>query len=112
MSFLLLPLALLISTIIFWGNKGEFPALDVQLPSAGSDFFSDLDNDIQRVSKQLFNDGHYADSVSAAFRELNHQVKQEYKRRKNVELDGADLMHKAYSPRNPVTDNQQPQKIS
>jgi uncharacterized protein (TIGR02391 family) len=70
--------------------------------STGFDFFNDLDTNIRRVSQQRFKDGHYADSVSAAFKELNHQVKQEYKRRKNVELDGADLMHQAFSPKNPV----------
>jgi uncharacterized protein (TIGR02391 family) len=80
----------------------EFPPVDAQTQSTGFDFFNDLDTDIRRVSQQLFKDGHYADSVSAAFKELNHQVKQEYKRRKNVELDGADLMHQAFSPKNPV----------
>jgi len=80
----------------------EFPTADVPAQNSGSDFFSDLDTDIRRVSQQLFKDTHYADSVSAAFKELNHQVKQEYKRRKNVELDGAELMHHAFSPKNPV----------
>jgi uncharacterized protein (TIGR02391 family) len=80
----------------------EFPAVDAPTQTPTSDFFMDLDADIRRVSQQLFKDTHYADSVSAAFKELNHQVKQEYKRRKNVELDGADLMRQAFSPKNPV----------
>ena len=71
-----------------------------QIPT--HDFFAELDADVRRVSQQLFKDTHYADSVSTAFKELNYQVKQEYKRRKNVELDGADLMHQAFSPKNPV----------
>jgi uncharacterized protein (TIGR02391 family) len=80
----------------------QFPENGDQDQSTHSDFFSDLDTDIRRVSQQRFKDAHYADSVSAAFRELNHQVKQEYKKRKNLELDGADLMHTAFSPKNPI----------
>ena len=80
----------------------EFPPVDVQPQSSGSDFFDDLDIDIRRVSERLFKDGHYAESVSTAFIELNHQVKQEYKRLKNVELDGAELMHTGFSPHKPV----------
>ena len=80
----------------------EFTTVVGQTESTGSDFFSDLDTDIRRVSQQLFKDGHFADSVSAAFKELNNQVKQGYKERKGVELDDADLMRKAFSPNNPV----------
>jgi len=80
----------------------EFPPVDAQTPSTGSDFFSDLDTDIRRVSEKLFKDGHYADSILAAFKELNDQVKQEYLKQRGEELDGADLMRKAFSPNNPV----------
>ena len=79
----------------------EFP-VETQTQSTGSDFFNDLDTDIRRVSQQLFNNGHHAEAVSAALKELNHQVKQEYKQRKNVDLDGAPLMREALSPNNPV----------
>jgi len=72
------------------------------LPTAPLDFFDELDPDIRRVSEGLFKDRHYGESVSTAFKELNHQVKQEYTRRKGAELDGADLMHTAFSPKNPV----------
>jgi hypothetical protein len=51
-----------------------------------ADFFAELDADVRRVSEQLFKNGHHAEAVSAAFKELNHQVKQEYRKRKNVEL--------------------------
>ncbi len=80
----------------------EFPPVDAQTPSTGADFFSDLDTDIRRVSEKLFKDGHYADSILAAFKELNDQVKQEYLKHRGEELDGADLMRKAFSPNNPV----------
>ncbi len=91
----------------------EFPPVDAQTPSTGFDFFSDLDTDIRRVSEKLFKDGHYADSILAAFKELNDQVKQEYLKQRGEELDGADLMRKAFhqiipcsllpiNPRNPA----------
>jgi hypothetical protein len=54
------------------------------IPDIG--FFADLDADITRVSKQLFKDKHYAEAVSAAFKELNSTVKEEYKKRTNNEL--------------------------
>lgn len=66
----------------------EFPPVDAQTPSTGADFFSDLDTDIQRVSEKLFKDGHYADSILAAFKELNDQVKQKYLKHRGEELDG------------------------
>src|SRR5260370_6081900 len=59
----------------------EFPT--VQAQNTDSDFFNDLDSDIRRVSERLFKNGHHAEAVSNAFKELNHHVKQEYKKRKN-----------------------------
>lgn len=55
-----------------------------QVPSV--DFFDELDSAIRQVSQQLFKDSHYAESVSAAFKELNGQVQEEYKKRRGVEL--------------------------
>jgi uncharacterized protein (TIGR02391 family) len=66
------------------------------------DFFNELDSAIRQVSQQLFKDSHYAESVSAAFKELNRQVQEEYKKRRGVELDGVDLMHTAFSKNNPT----------
>ncbi len=80
----------------------EFPTVATPTQPPTSDFFSDLDTDIRRVSEKLFKDGHYADSILAAFKELNDQVKQEYLKHRGEELDGADLMRKAFSPNNPV----------
>ena len=80
----------------------EFPTVATPTQPPTSDFFSDLDTDIWRVSEKLFKDGHYADSILAAFKELNDQVKQEYLKHRGEELDGADLMRKAFSPNNPV----------
>lgn len=51
----------------------NFRPIDTQTPITASDFFGDLDIDIRRVSEPLFKDGYCAESVSAAFKELNHQ---------------------------------------
>lgn len=57
---------------------------------------------IEVVAKPRFNSGHYGDSVESAFKEINHQIKLEYKNLKGQELDGDNLMHKAFSPKDPV----------
>jgi hypothetical protein len=80
----------------------EFSTVDAQTQSSGSDFFSNLDTDTRRVSEKLFKDGHYVDAILAAFKELNDQVKQKYLKHRSEELDGADLLQKAFSPNNPA----------
>lgn len=57
---------------------------------------------IEHVSKEKFNHGFYADAVESAFKEVNHRVKQIYKKQRNEEKDGQDLMRKAFSPTNPL----------
>ena len=57
---------------------------------------------IERVSKKKFNDGFFADAVESAFKEVNHRVKQIYKKQRNEEKDGQDLMRKTFSPQNPL----------
>ena len=53
-------------------------------------------------AKPRFEAGHYADGVEAALKELNAVVKEMVKRKTGQELDGADLMQKAFSPNAPV----------
>lgn len=57
---------------------------------------------IEHVSKEKFNHGFYADAVESAFKEVNHRVKQIYKKQRNEEKDGQDLMRKTFSPTNPL----------
>ncbi len=57
---------------------------------------------ILRVAKDLFENGFYADSALAAFRELNAVIKAEVKIRTGHEIDGSALMTTAFSVRNPV----------
>ncbi len=52
---------------------------------------------IQGIAKSRFESLHYADAVEAAFKEINQIIKKEYKRIKGVELDGCDLMRKAFT---------------
>lgn len=57
---------------------------------------------IERVSRSRFEADHYADSVEAAFKEINRAVKIIYKSETGEELDGASLMQKAFSPNKPI----------
>jgi len=54
------------------------------------------------VSRSRFETKHYADSIEAALKEINSCVKNIYKTETGKELDGAQLMHKAFPVRNPV----------
>lgn len=57
---------------------------------------------INSVAKGRFNDGHYADAVEAAFKEINTRVKKIYRDRTSIEKDGAKLMQAAFSIQNPI----------
>lgn len=61
-----------------------------------------IDSRIISVSKQKFEDGHYADAVESAYKQINKVVKAEYKRKTSIELDGDSLMRKAFTINNPV----------
>ena len=54
------------------------------------------------VAKGRFDNGHYADAVEAAFKEVNTRVKGIYKNRTSIEKDGVKLMQSAFSPQNPI----------
>ena len=57
---------------------------------------------ISMVAKSRYDNGHYADAVEAAFKEVNTRVKNIYKIRTSIEKDGAKLMQAAFSVHNPV----------
>lgn len=57
---------------------------------------------ISKVCKKKFFDGHYADAVESAFKEVNSRCKKIYKSKTGEEKDGADLMNKLFSPNNPL----------
>ena len=57
-----------------------------------------LHREIARQASQLYLDGHYSNAVEAAVKALNGLVRL----RSGLEIDGAPLMEKAFSPGNPV----------
>lgn len=57
---------------------------------------------VAAVARQRFESGQFADAVEAALKELNTVVKVMVKDFVTSELDGADLMYKAFSPKNPL----------
>jgi len=65
-------------------------------------FWKSMDKNIIAVSKKLFNGGHYADSVFAAFKEVNNRVKHITKNITGRELDGKNLMLTTFSINKPV----------
>lgn len=57
---------------------------------------------ISKSSKELFNNGHYAESVEAAFLEITVRVKNIIKLKTGEDLDGTTAMQKAFSLNNPI----------
>jgi uncharacterized protein (TIGR02391 family) len=66
------------------------------------DFCYLINDRIKAISKSRFESGHYADSVEAAFKEVNSRVKKTVKDTIGKELDGAALMKTAFSVNNPL----------
>ena len=67
-----------------------------------SSIWDNMHPQIISVAKGRFNDGHYADAVEAAFKEINTRVKKIYRDRTSVEKDGSKLMQAAFSIQNPI----------
>jgi uncharacterized protein (TIGR02391 family) len=61
-----------------------------------------IHKDVIRVAKEKFEDGHCADAVESAFKEINTRVKGIVKNKLGRELDGAGLMNTAFSENNPI----------
>ena len=66
------------------------------------DFWSMIHESIIDVAKDKFEHGFYADAVESAFKEINTQVKKIVMAKTGEELDGASLMYKALSERDPI----------
>jgi len=77
-------------------------AADAPAAVRDDSFWSLLHERVMKTAKGRFEAGHYADAVEAALKELNSVVKALVKKATGKELDGADLMHQALSPKNPV----------
>ena len=57
---------------------------------------------IREVAESRFRSGHFADSVEAALKAVNERVREIVKQVTGVEMDGSDLMNRAFSVKNPV----------
>ncbi|TDN96177.1 TIGR02391 family protein [Sunxiuqinia elliptica] len=66
------------------------------------DFWALLHPRVVQLAKSRFENGHYADAVSACLREINMIVKEHVRNAINQELDGAGLMTRAFSANNPI----------
>ncbi len=82
-----------------WEESGE---LGSGISSSVPDFWNIIHKDVTKVSRKKFEDGHYADAVESALKEVNKRVKEIVKSKTGRELDGASLMTTAFSANNPV----------
>lgn len=83
-------------------EKLEDTGEDIEEKVSTSDFWQDIHPKITSVAKRRFETAHYADAVLSAFREVNSCVKKIVMNKTANELDGASLMHTAFSPTNPI----------
>ncbi len=60
-------------------------------------FWHNIHSNIIKVSKKLFDDRYYAEAVFSAFKEVNIQIKEIYKKQTGEELDGKSLMMNAFN---------------
>ena len=66
------------------------------------DFWSIIHPVITNISKKKFEDGHFADAVESALKEVNTRVKEHVKSLTGEELDGSSLMKHAFSLNKPL----------
>lgn len=59
---------------------------------------------VKEISGRKFADGHYADSVESAFKEVVYRVKIYVKEKTGTELDGSKLMYHAMGCNDPIID--------
>lgn len=83
-------------------EEKKFDLSDEFQPVQLCDFWDLVHPHIIGISRSRFESGHYADSVEAAFKEINNCVKKNVKKRIGEDLDGSTLMNRAFSVNNPV----------
>lgn len=64
-------------------------------------FWSHLHPRIRAIGKSRYDAGHYADAVQAGLKEVNNVIKAHYRQLTASEIDGASLMNKAFSVKDP-----------
>ena len=83
-------------------NLEKFKRLDLKQKQEEVIFDNQIHAMISNVCKKKYFDGHYADAVESAFKEVNSRCKKIYKTKVGEEKDGSDLMNKLFSPNNPT----------
>ena len=67
-----------------------------------TEFWGSIHELIASSSKQLFENGHYSESVEAAFLEITVRIKNIVRERLGEDVDGTTAMQKAFSVNNPL----------
>ena len=75
---------------------------DMYSQNSATEFWNSIHSQIVLASKQLFENGHYAESVDAAFLEITVRVKNILRELLGDDADGTTAMQKAFSVNNPV----------
>ena len=75
---------------------------DMYSQNSATEFWNSIHSQIALASKQLFENGHYAESVDAAFLEITVRVKNIIRELLGDDADGTTAMQKAFSVNNPV----------
>ena len=83
-------------------NLEKLKRLDLKQKQEEVIFDNQIHGMISNVCKKKYFDGHYADAVESAFKEVNSRCKKIYKTKVGEEKDGSDLMNKLFSPNNPM----------
>ena len=79
----------------FWIQKKRISYISDKLKKEEF-FWKDMHPVILKIAKDRYESGHYADSVEYSLKEINNIVKELYKSKTDVELDGVDLMRNAF----------------
>ena len=89
---------------IIESDEDFYKKLDVKRSKENRDYdiWSLIHPQITEVSKKRMCDGYFADAVEAACKVINSRVREIVLDQTSEELDGAGLMHKAFSPSNPI----------
>lgn len=75
---------------------------DMYSQNSATEFWNSIHSQIALASKQLFENGHYAESVEAAFLEITVRIKNIVRERLGEDVDGTTAMQKAFSVNNPI----------
>lgn len=76
--------------------------IEVESTSSSDSILKQLHPEILKISKNEFNDEYYSNAVFSAFKSVNNRIKAHFKTTHGEELDGKNLMMRAFSETNPT----------